>query len=286
MRTIGMLLGIPEADQVAIRERIDEGLRLEQGAPPDVNDPAHGRVRAERALRRVHRLAGREPVRRPHDRPAQRRVRGHRRRAQDSSPATRCSATSASSPAAGNETTTRLIGWTGKVLAEHPDQRQELVEDRSLVPGAIEELLRFEAPSPVQARYVTKDVEQHGQTVPEGSVMVLLNASAQPRRPARSPTATPSTSTARSTTTCPSATASTSASAPRWPGSRAASPSTRCSSASRRGRSTGTTPSRPAPPRCAAGRRCRSGRAERWATARRSRRGGTSRPRWLTGTSR
>ena len=35
--------------------------------------------------------------------------------------------------AAGNETTTRLIGWTGKVLAEHPDQREELVEDRSLV---------------------------------------------------------------------------------------------------------------------------------------------------------
>ena len=57
--------------------------------------------------------------------------------------------------AAGNETTTRLIGWTGKVLAEHPDQRRELVEDRSLVPNAIEELLRYEAPSPVQARYVT-----------------------------------------------------------------------------------------------------------------------------------
>ena len=35
---------------------------------------------------------------------------------------------------AGNETTTRLIGWTGKVLADHPDQRRELVEDRSLDP--------------------------------------------------------------------------------------------------------------------------------------------------------
>ncbi len=57
--------------------------------------------------------------------------------------------------AAGNETTTRLIGWTGKVLAEHPDQRREVVADRSLVPNAIEELLRYEAPSPVQARYVT-----------------------------------------------------------------------------------------------------------------------------------
>ena len=79
--------------------------------------------------------------------------------------------------AAGNETTTRLIGWTGKVLAENPDQRAALVEDRSLVPNAIEELLRYEPPSPVQARYVTRDVEYYGETVPEGSVMLLLNAS-------------------------------------------------------------------------------------------------------------
>ena len=80
--------------------------------------------------------------------------------------------------AAGNETTTRLIGWTGKVLAEHPDQLRELAADRSLVPNAIEELLRFEAPSPVQARYVTEDVEHHGQVVPAGSAMLLLNGSA------------------------------------------------------------------------------------------------------------
>jgi len=79
--------------------------------------------------------------------------------------------------AAGNETTTRLIGWTGKLLADHPDQRRELVEDRALIPNAIEEILRYESPSPVQARYVTKDAEHHGQVVPEGSVMVLLTAS-------------------------------------------------------------------------------------------------------------
>src|SRR5262249_14421021 len=59
---------------------------------------------------------------------------------------------------AGNETTNRLIGWMGKVLAEHPDQRHELVEDRSLVRNAIEELLRFEPPTPHVARYVTRDV--------------------------------------------------------------------------------------------------------------------------------
>jgi cytochrome P450 len=75
---------------------------------------------------------------------------------------------------AGNETTTRLIGWAAKVLAEHPDQRRELVENPALIPQAIEELLRFEPPAPHVARYVTRDVEIHGQTVPEGSVMMML----------------------------------------------------------------------------------------------------------------
>ena len=79
---------------------------------------------------------------------------------------------------AGNETTNRLIGWMGKVLAEHPDQRRELVEDRSLIPNAVEELLRFEPPTPHVARYVTRDVELHGTTVPAGSAMLCLSGSA------------------------------------------------------------------------------------------------------------
>jgi cytochrome P450 len=176
MRTIGMLLGIPESDQEAIRDRIDEGLRIEEGTAPDFvkqfeeappgsefeeyvdwraqhpsedlmtellqaefddTDGTRRRLTRQEVLNYVNLLAG-----------------------------------------AGNETTTRLIGWTGKVLAEHPEQRLELVEDRTLVANAIEELLRYEAPSPVQARYVTEDVEHHGAVVPRGSVMLLLNASA------------------------------------------------------------------------------------------------------------
>ena len=79
---------------------------------------------------------------------------------------------------AGNETTGRLIGWLGKVLAEHPDQRRELVEDRSLIPNAIEETLRFEPTGPHMARYVAQDVEYYGTTVPAGSAMLLLVGSA------------------------------------------------------------------------------------------------------------
>jgi len=75
---------------------------------------------------------------------------------------------------AGAETTTRLIGWAGKTLADYPDQRQALVEDPTLIPQAIEEILRWEPPALQIARYVTRDVEYYGQTVPAGSAMLML----------------------------------------------------------------------------------------------------------------
>src|SRR5205823_12660420 len=79
---------------------------------------------------------------------------------------------------AGNETTGRLIGWIAKLLAEHPDQRRVLVEDRSLLNKAIDETLRFEPTGPHVARYVAKDVEYYGSTVPAGSAMLFLVGSA------------------------------------------------------------------------------------------------------------
>ena len=53
---------------------------------------------------------------------------------------------------AGNETTGRLIGWLAKLLAEHPDQRRDVVEDRSLIPKVIDEALRFEPTGHATAR--------------------------------------------------------------------------------------------------------------------------------------
>lgn len=75
---------------------------------------------------------------------------------------------------AGAETTTRLISWTGKLLSEHPDQRRALHADRAMLPGAIEEILRYEPPALQIARYVKRDVEFHGQVVPEGSALIAL----------------------------------------------------------------------------------------------------------------
>jgi len=79
--------------------------------------------------------------------------------------------------AAGNETTARLLGWTAVLLARHPDQRRILLDDPSVVPNAVEELLRYESPSPIQGRYVTRDVEVAGTTIPAGSRLAILNAS-------------------------------------------------------------------------------------------------------------
>jgi len=79
--------------------------------------------------------------------------------------------------AAGNETTRILIGWSGKLLAEHPDQRRLLVEDPSLVGSAVEEILRFEPNTLQNCRYVAHDVEFYGEVVPSGSIMVTLTPS-------------------------------------------------------------------------------------------------------------
>ena len=79
---------------------------------------------------------------------------------------------------AGNETVARLLASAALVLSQWPDQRRKLVDDPSLCVNAVEELLRFEAPSPTQGRYVANDVELHGQTVPQGSKMLLLTGAA------------------------------------------------------------------------------------------------------------
>ena len=78
---------------------------------------------------------------------------------------------------AGAETVARFLAWAVVLLASHPDQRAELWEDLSLVPNALEEILRYEAPSPVQGRRVMRDVELHGQVVPAGANMLLINGS-------------------------------------------------------------------------------------------------------------
>ena len=64
------------------------------------------------------------------------------------------------------------------VFAQNPDQWQKLQEDRSRIPAAVEELLRYEAPSQYNVRRNMRDVHLHGTTIPEGSPVFLIGGSA------------------------------------------------------------------------------------------------------------
>jgi len=177
MRTIGMLLGIPEQDQEAIRDRIDDGLRLTDSSMPDFDTMYGESLNPGSAFEEYIEWRASHPS---DDLMTELLQAEYEDEDGTTRRLTRPEVLSYVNllAAAGNETTARLIGWTGKVLAEHPDQRQELAEQLDLVPNAIEELLRYESPSPVQARYVTREVEHHGEVVPAGSALLLLTASA------------------------------------------------------------------------------------------------------------
>ncbi len=79
---------------------------------------------------------------------------------------------------AGTETVARLLGWAGLLLASHPEQQADLADDPTLIPNAVEELLRYESPSPVQGRWLNDQAEVHGLVIPQGSKVLLLTGSA------------------------------------------------------------------------------------------------------------
>ncbi|MGF2943575.1 cytochrome P450 [Mycobacterium sp. Lab-001] len=174
MRVISSLLGIPEDDQVYIRDQGNAQLRTEAGKPMDAAQhglsvgeqfEAYIQWRAEHPSDDIMtELLNVEFVDET----------GTTRKLTREEILVYLNVVAG----AGNETTTRLIGWSGKVLAENPDQRRALAEHPELVPQAIEELLRYEPPAPHVARYVTRDVTLYDRTVPEGSVMMMLIGSA------------------------------------------------------------------------------------------------------------
>ncbi|MFZ0664644.1 MAG: cytochrome P450, partial [Acidimicrobiales bacterium] len=79
---------------------------------------------------------------------------------------------------AGTETVAKMLGNAAVLLAEHHDQRKELVANPEMLPNAVEEILRYEPPSPVNGRWTTKPVTLHGVTIPAQSRILLLTGSA------------------------------------------------------------------------------------------------------------
>ncbi len=123
MRVIGMLLGIPEHDQETIRDHVDATLRTEAGKPMEVSR----RTSSTRAM-----FADYIDWRAEHPSDDLMTELLHAEFEDETGTTRRLSREEILTyvtvvAGAGNETTTRLIGWAGKVLAEHPDQRRELV---------------------------------------------------------------------------------------------------------------------------------------------------------------
>jgi cytochrome P450 len=173
IRVIGMLLGIPEKDHASVRDRVDASLRTEAGKPMDyvvANMSGEGfEDYIDWRMKNPSDDVMTELLTTPF-----KDEKGEMRCATREEVLTMVNVLAG----AGNETTARLIGWTGKVLAEHPDQRAQIVQNPGLIPQAIEEILRFEPPAPHVARYVSRDIVIHGQTVPKGSAMMFLTGSA------------------------------------------------------------------------------------------------------------
>jgi cytochrome P450 len=178
-RVIGMMLGIPESDQTAVRTQVEANIKTGSGKPIDADpstfDPTmfadyidwradHPSDDLMTALLEVEFVDEHDTTRRL-------------RRDELLNSVLLLAG-------AGNETTAKLIGWTGKLLADHPDQRREIVADPSLAPDAVEEILRFEPPGFQFARSVVEDAEFSGGTVPAGNVVVcsLGAANRDPRR--------------------------------------------------------------------------------------------------------
>src|SRR3954464_8293219 len=174
MRVIGMLLGIPESDQVAVRDHVAKSLRTEAGQPMKYRGASFmsGELFGEYIDWRLEH---------PSDDLMTELLRtefedehGVCRTLTKQEVLTYTSVVAG----AGNETTNRLIGSAGALLAQHPDQRYEFVRDPLLISGAVEEILRYEPPAHYVGRYVARDVELYDEVVPQGSAMLFLLASA------------------------------------------------------------------------------------------------------------
>jgi cytochrome P450 len=181
MRVIGMLLGIPESEQVSVRDANDANLRTKPGAPMRVANAdkiADGSIYADYVEWRSQNpsddlMTALLNVEFEDENGVSRKL-------------TRKEVLHYTQvvAGAGNETTGRLIGWLAKVLAEHPDQRREIVGDRSLLLRTVDETLRFEPTGPHVARWMARDFDCYDTTVPAGSAMLLLFGAANrdPRR--------------------------------------------------------------------------------------------------------
>jgi cytochrome P450 len=173
MRVIGMLLGMPEEQLKAAQHQVDESMRTEPGKPNENSGASlAGDYYAEFVDYRIKNPGDdliSSLLQTPFD--DQYGVTRTLSRAEVLSMV-------ALIFGAGNETTNRLIGWTAKLLSERPDDRREIHANPGMIAEMLEEVLRYEPPGMYIGRTVTRDVEFHGKTVPEGSTLLAIVSAA------------------------------------------------------------------------------------------------------------
>ena len=177
MDVISAMLGIPEEDRERYRGWVERGLERdpETGVPPP--EGIEGMLKARDLM------LGLLAERRAHPRndlmsllaeTSYEDVDGRTKRLTDDEAV----AFMGLLAAAGAETTTKLLGNCVVYLARNPDQRQRLWDDPALLPNAIEEILRYDAPSQFQGRVALRDVTVHGVTIPARARVALVTGAA------------------------------------------------------------------------------------------------------------
>jgi cytochrome P450 len=177
MDVISVLLGIPEKERDEYRESVDRMLERDPDTGQPHADAAKGMLRSRALILDLLRERRREPqddlvsliANSEYEEPD-----GTRRSLDDQEVLGFCGLLAA----AGAETTAKLIGNCVVYLHRHPEQRQRLIEDPGAIPGAIEEVLRYDAPSQFQGRVVLREVEVHGVRIPKLARVAFVTGAA------------------------------------------------------------------------------------------------------------
>jgi cytochrome P450 len=177
MDVISALLGLPEEDRDRFRETVDKGLERdpETGLPPAKNISfLMNTAQYILGLLQERRASPRDDLITTIAEAEYQEPDGTLRQLDDGEVVGFVNLLAA----AGAETTAKLLGNAVVFLHAHPDQRKRLWDDPSLLPGAIEEILRYDAPSQFQGRVALHDSTWHGVSIPKGARVALVTGAA------------------------------------------------------------------------------------------------------------
>ncbi len=169
MDVISTMLGIPSEDRDEVRERSNAMLHRDRGNPLPNADGLAAMKELGDYIQRLLESRRKRPQDDMMSVLVEAEVDGHRLTDPEIRAFIQLLAT------AGNETVTKLLATAYYWLDRFPDQRATLVREPGLCENAVEEFLRFDPPSHYQGRVVARPVEVHGETLPVGSKVLIVN---------------------------------------------------------------------------------------------------------------